>query len=78
MEDLKKEHTFTEKEFYRNKIVKKIENIDDVHALEQIGRFAENVSGGGDKEKIIDMIGRIKNETYLLKIYSYIKVFLED
>lgn len=41
----------------------------------------DKISGGGVewyKEKIVDMISQIEDENYLLKIYSYIKVFFED
>lgn len=30
------------------------------------------------REKIVDMINHIDNENYLLKIYSFVKVFFED
>lgn len=30
------------------------------------------------KEKIIEMVGRIKNLDFLEKIYYFVKVFLED
>lgn len=37
--------------------------------------------GGGVKwyrEKIVEMVNHINNENYLLKIYSFVKVFFED
>lgn len=30
------------------------------------------------REKIVKMINHIDNENYLLKIYSFVKVFFED
>ena len=30
------------------------------------------------REKIIEMVNHIDNENYLLKIYSFVKVFFED
>lgn len=30
------------------------------------------------RKKIIEMINHINNENYLLKIYSFVKVFFED
>lgn len=37
--------------------------------------------GGGVKwyrEKIVEMVEKIENENYLLKIYTFVKVFFED
>lgn len=38
------------------------------------------ISGGVKwyREKIVEMINHIDNENYLLKIYSFVKVFFED
>jgi len=47
------------------------------------------ISGGVDKqavfrekewyrEKIVEMVEKIENENYLLKIYTFVKVFFED
>lgn len=30
------------------------------------------------REKIVEMVNHINNENYLLKIYSFVKVFFED
>ena len=40
----------------------------------------KSISGGVKwyREKIVEMIKHIENENYLLKIYSFVKVFYED
>lgn len=41
----------------------------------------EKSTGWGVKwyrEKIVEMVNHINNENYLLKIYSFVKVFFED
>ncbi len=30
------------------------------------------------REKIVEMVEKIENENYLLKIYTFVKVFFED
>lgn len=30
------------------------------------------------RQKIIEMVGKIQNLSYLIKIFSFVKVFLED
>ena len=50
MEDLveeKKDHTLTEKEYYKEKIIDKIRKIDNLWVLRQIKRFVENNPKGG-------------------------------
>ena len=46
----------------------------------EISENKENYRGGGKwyREKIVEMVNRIDNENYLLKIYSFVKVFFED
>lgn len=39
------------------------------------------ITGGGVRwyrEKIVEMVEKIENENYLLKIYTFVKVFFED
>lgn len=50
MDDLveeKKDHTLTEKEYYKEKIIDKIRKIDNLWVLSQIIRFVENITKGG-------------------------------
>ncbi|MCI9201488.1 MAG: hypothetical protein HFI03_14060 [Lachnospiraceae bacterium] len=46
----------------------------------EISENKENYRGGVKwyREKIVEMVNRIDNENYLLKIYSFVKVFFED
>lgn len=53
MDDLmeeKKDHTLTEKEYYKEKIIDKIRKIDNLWVLNQIIRFVENITRGGGME----------------------------
>lgn len=47
MEERKESQPLTEKEYYKDKIIDKIKNIDNVWILSQIARFVENVTRGG-------------------------------
>lgn len=44
----------------------------------EISENKENYRGKMVQEKIVEMVNRIDNENYLLKIYSFVKVFFED
>lgn len=46
----------------------------------EINENKENPGGGVKwyREKIIEMVEKIENKNYLLKIYTFVKVFFED
>lgn len=49
-------------------------------SLKKITESEKSIGGGVKwyREKILEMINHIENENYLLKIYSFVKVFFED